>query len=364
MKQIGVSIYPSKSYIQEDKEYLKLASKFGFSRIFMSLLEITGDTDEVINKFKEIIKHGNSLGMKTILDINPDLFDQLGVSYNDLKFFKEIGAFGLRLDGGFTGIEEAKMTKNPYNLIIEVNMSLGTKYIDNVMSFQPSKENLYGSHNFYPQKYSGISQQHFEQTTDMFRKHHLKTAAFVTSSHGDIGPWPVQTGLSTLEQHRSLSIQTQVTHFRLMDMIDDLIIGNAYATEEELKRVSEAYLSLYPSFEIEITNDVTDTEMKIIKEEVHQYRGDRSAYMIRSSSPRVKYKNESLPAHNTNPIKRGDIVICNNYFGQYKGELQIALRDMDNDEDRNVIGHLKQNSSFLLDYLKPWTEFVFKINDN
>lgn len=360
MKQLGVSIYPSESNTKDDENYLDLAHSFGFTRIFTSLLEITGDMDEVVNKFRNIIEYGNSLGMETMLDINPILFDQLGVSYNDLRFFKELGASGIRLDLGFTGAEEAKMTKNTHGLIIEVNMSSGTKYIDNVMSFQPNKDRLYASHNFYPQKYSGISQQHFEQTTNMFQKYDLKTAAFVTSQHGELGPWSVQSGLCTLEQHRNLPIQTQVTHFRLMGMIDDLIIGNAYATKWELQQMSEAYLSTQPSFEVELGKNVTNTELKIVLEEEHQYRGDRSAYMIRSSSSRVKYKEADFPSHDIVPIKRGDVVICNNHFGQYKGELQIALQDMENDGDRNVVGKLKEEAHFLLDYLQPWAEFIFK----
>lgn len=359
MKQLGLSIYPSKSNFEEDKQYLDVAAKYGFTRIFTSLLEITGDSEEVINKFRKIIEHGNSLGMETVLDINPTLFEQLGVSYDDLGFFKELGAAGIRLDHGFSGAEEAKMTRNPYGLIVEVNMSGGTKYIDNVMSYQPNEEKIFASHNFYPQKYSGIAQDHFEKTTDMFNQYDIKTGAFVTCQSGEQGPWPVQDGLCTLESHRNLSIHTQVTHYRLMNMIDDLLIGNAYASEEELKQMSEAYLAVHPIFEIELIDDVAEIEEKILLEE-HQYRGDRSAYMIRSSASRVKYATADIQPKNTPPIAKGDIMICNNNFGQYKGEIQIALQDMENDGDRNVIGRLKEESIFLLDYIKIWTSFKFK----
>lgn len=358
MKKLGVSIYPSRSNFEEDKEYLDLASKFGFTRIFTSLLEIKGNTDEVVNRFRKIIQYGNSLGMETILDINPNLFEQLGINYGDLGFFKELGATGIRLDHGFTGAEEAKMTKNPHDLIIEVNMSSGTKYIDNVMSYQPDTEKLYASHNFYPQRYSGISQQHFEHTTEMFNQYNLQTAAFVNSQYGELGPWPVQKGLCTLERHRDLSIRTQVTHFRLMDTIDDLLIGNAYATKNELQRMSNAYLSTHLIFEVDLIDEITNIEEKIILGEEHQFRGDRSAYMIRSSSTRVKYRNEDIQPNHAIPIKKGDILICNNDFGQYKGETQIALQDMENDGDRNVVGHLKDESIFLLDFIKPWSSFL------
>lgn len=358
MRSIGIAIYPGKSTFEQDKAYLDLAKQYGFTKIFTSLLEIEGDTNEVVNKFKKIIEYGNSLSMETILDINPGLFEQLKISYDDLGFFAALGATGIRLDLGFTGFEESLMTKNPYQLKIEVNMSSGTKYIENILSYQPNESNLCASHNFYPQIYSGISQSHFEETTALFNKHNIHTAAFVTSQEGKLGPWPVQTGLCTLEQHRDLSIQTQATHYRLMGTIDDLLIGNAYASEQELKQMSEAYLGIHPHFEIELIDGLSDIEKKIILDESHVYRGDRSAYMIRSTSTRIKYKNESIPAHHTDSIKKGDLLICNDNFGQYKAEAQIALKDMKNEGNRNVVGHLKEDTFFLLEYLKPWSTFT------
>lgn len=357
MRKLGISIYPSKSEFEKDKAYLDTAHKYGYTRIFTSLLEITRDADEVVSKYKDIIQYGNSLGMETILDINPALFRQLGVSYEDLSFFKELGAAGIRLDLGFTGLEEARMTYNPEKLIIEVNISMGTRYIDNVMSYQPNVERLYGCHNFYPQKYSGLSQEHFEETTEQFNRYNLRTAAFVTSRYGELGPWPIQSGLCTLEKHRDLDIHTQATHFRLMENVNDIIIGNAYATEFELKSMAEAYLNPYPELSVQLFSDATDLEKRMILDEVHQYRGDRSDYMIRSSATRIKYRNEDIKPNNTVSIKRGDILICNNDFGQYKGETQIALRDMENDGNRNVVGHVKE--TMLLDYIKPWTSFRF-----
>ncbi|WP_018665233.1 DUF871 domain-containing protein [Heyndrickxia acidiproducens] len=364
MKKIGLSIYPSKSEFEKDKVYLDLAQQYGFTRIFTSLLEIKGNQDEVISKFKRIIEYGNSIGMETILDINPGLFKQLNISYDDLKFFKELGAAGIRLDLGFSGAEEAKMTKNPYQLAIEVNMSSGTRYIDNIMSYQPNIEKLYASHNFYPQKYSGLSQSHFEKTTKMFRDHHIHTAAFVTSQYGETGPWPVLAGLCTLEQHRNLTLQTQITHYRLMGTIDDILIGNAYASEDELRIMSEIWFSTHPSFEIQLLNGISDLEKKIVLEEVHQYRGDCSEYMLRSSVTRSKYRGEDIRPDHLLPIKRGDILICNNAFGQYKGEIQIALKNMENEGNRNVVGRLKDETVFLLDYIKPWSSFKFSFNKN
>lgn len=359
MKQLGISIYPAKSSFEEDKAYLDLAKKYGFTRIFTSLLEISGDSSEVVAKFKKIINYANSIGMETVLDINPGLFGQLGVSYEDLSFFKELDAAAIRLDLGFTGAEEALMTKNPQRLKIEVNMSSGTKYIDNVMSNRPDRDYLTASHNFYPQRYSGLSQEHFEKTTAQFNQYRLHTAAFITAENGELGPWPVQDGLCTLESHRHLSLHTQATHYKLMDTIDDLIIGNAYASEEELKAASEAYLGTQPQLKVIFSEQATDVEKKVILEELHSYRGDRSEYMIRSTMTRIKYKNEAFPAHQTGPIKKGDVLICNDQFGQYKGETQIALKEMEDDGTRNIVGHIPEEALFLLDYLPPTSSYRF-----
>lgn len=62
---------------------------------------------------------------------------------------------------GFSGQEEAFMSLDTSNLKIELNMSNGTKYADNILSYQPNKENIIGCHNFYPRRYTGLSRQHF-----------------------------------------------------------------------------------------------------------------------------------------------------------------------------------------------------------
>ena len=85
-----------------------------------------------------------------MVDINPELFTSLNIAYDDLSFFHELGVWGLRLDEGFTGLEESKMTRNPYGLKIEINMSAGTKYVDRIMDYAPNEDNLLGCHNFYP----------------------------------------------------------------------------------------------------------------------------------------------------------------------------------------------------------------------
>lgn len=92
MGKLGISVYPERSTFEKDKAYLDLAHKYGFKRVFTSLLEIDGDKDQVLSGFKKVVDYANSLDMEVMVDINPGLFEQLGISYEDLSFFDEMGA--------------------------------------------------------------------------------------------------------------------------------------------------------------------------------------------------------------------------------------------------------------------------------
>lgn len=79
------------------------------------------------------------------------------------------------------------MTRNPFGIKIEINMSSGTNYVDNIMSYSPNTDNLLGSHNFYPHRYSGLGYEHFVFCSEKFRKYNLNTMAFVNSQSAEFG---------------------------------------------------------------------------------------------------------------------------------------------------------------------------------
>ncbi|RAL22685.1 DUF871 domain-containing protein [Thermoflavimicrobium daqui] len=355
-KQLGISIYPEHSTAERDKEYIKLAHQYGFRRIFTCLLSAEGNKDEIFHRFKEIISYANELEMQVVIDVAPPVLSKLNVSYNDLSFFQEMGAYGIRLDLGFTGLEESAMTYNPSGIKIEINMSQGTKYIDNIISYQANLDNLLGCHNFYPHRYSGLSYDHFIKCSQQFKEKGIRTAAFVNSPSATFGPWPVTEGLCTLEMHRDLPIEVQAKHLYATGLIDDVIIANAYASEEELKALSQVNRDII-TLNVELVEGISDIERKIVLEEFHFYRGDVSEYLIRSTQSRVKYKAENFPPHHTEDIQQGDLLIDNELYGQYKGELQIALQPMKNSGKTNVIGRVVPEEAFLLKYLKPWSKF-------
>lgn len=359
MARLGISLYPEHSTLEKDKAYITQAAKYGFKRIFTCLLSVEKERDVILVEFRDLIQHAHSYGMEVILDVAPFVFDKLGISYDDLSFFEEMNADGIRLDEGFDSLKEALMTYNPQHLGVEINASLGTKYLDNIMSHYPNLDNIITCHNFYPQRYSGISYEHFEKCSQDIKKLNVKVAAFVSSQvQNSYGPWPVNEGLCTLEMHRDLPIDVAARHLFATRLVDDVIIANCYASEEEMETLSKIDPGKL-TFKIEYEAPLHATEEKILFEHAHFVRGDMSEYMARSTMPRVTFSNESVPAKNTRDLKRGDVVIVNDTYARYKGELHIVLRDMPNDGRKNVIGHIPENEIMLLDYIKPWKTFGF-----
>ena len=278
MRSLGLSIYPDHSNFEDNAKYLELGHKYGFSRIFMSMLEVQGSPAETQAKYKKIIEYGNKLGYQTFLDVSPQLFDQLGISYSDLKFFADTGAAGIRLDPAFDGATEAMLSYNSYGLIIELNMSNNVDYLNNIISYQ-------------------------------------------------------------------------AMHLFASGLIDDVIIGNAYASEEELRALSEVnryQLMLH----VDYVKQISD-----IEKPQHFRRGDMNEIVIRSTMPRVTYKDIPNPPHdNEEEFQRGDVLIGNDNFGIYKNEFQIVLKPH-KEPRKNKIGSIAKDELFLLDFIKPWTKF-------
>lgn len=359
MPKLGISIYPSKSSFEEMQNYLDLAAKLGYQRIFTSMLEVKDSINETIADFKRIIQYGNTLGFETSIDVNPQVLAKIGIDAGDLNFFHELGVAAVRLDEGFTGYEEALMTQNPYNIKIEINISRGQHYLDMIMDFGANKNNLTGCHNFYPQPYSGLGDEYLIATSTKYKHYQLTTAAFVDSTSGSVGPWPFSDLMVTAERERTMDFATQIRFLKATNVIDDIIISSSMISETDLILAAKAFAEPVLTLPIVTeTNTLSPIEATIAFDELHLYRGDFSDYMIRSSQPRVKYRETSI-IPNTAPdtFKRGDVIIGNDNFGQYKGELQIVLQPFDNNKHYNLVGTIEPAALVLLNFLHPWHSF-------
>ncbi|ETY73440.1 DUF871 domain-containing protein [Lactiplantibacillus fabifermentans] len=355
-RTLGVSIYPDHSDPAADKKYLATAAENGFTRIFMSMLEVSDGKAAVTAKYQDLISYAKTLGFTTTLDVAPSIFDQLGISYQDLSFFAELGADGIRLDEGFDGRQEALISFNPQELNIELNMSNNVDYLNNILSYNANDPFIYGCHNFYPQRGTGLPLDFFVACSERFKNHGIETAAFVTSPAGTIGPWSINDGLPTLEMHRDLPLSLQTQHLFATNLIDCVLIGNAYASDEELQQLGA--LNRYQlTLPVQVNTTASPVEKEIMLTAQHVRRGDITDQVVRSTEVRKTYADVANPQHGaTHDFQRGDVVIGNDSFGKYKNELQIVLQPH-HDERKNLVGTISDTAAFLLDYVTPWAKF-------
>lgn len=186
----------------------------------------------------------------------------------------------------------------------------------------------------------------------------MSLAAFIGIPRDDaFGPWPLKEGLVTLECHRGLPLDFQARHLSAMGLIDDIIISNCFATEEELTSVEQIDRSLVQLRPV-ADPGLTDNERTVALYPKHKVRGDLSPYLLRSTWSRVEFADLDIPARPVGrDLMRGDVVVVNNASPRYKGELQLVLQDMPDDGTRNVIGTLPAHEQMLLEYLDSWSRF-------
>ncbi|HAZ37088.1 MAG TPA: DUF871 domain-containing protein [Clostridiaceae bacterium] len=358
MHRMGISVYPEHSTEEKDYAYMKLAAKYGFTRIFTCLLSVNEPKEIIMKKFTKFMNQAHELGFIVGVDTNPDVFRHLGASPLNLKPFADMKVDIIRLDGHFSDMEDIAITHNPYEIPIEFNASSNTA-LDLMIERGANKQNMIVCHNFYPEKYTGLGWNKFMEFTNKYKALGLPVAAFVSSNNENtFGPWPVYEGLPTCEMHRGLPIDLQVRHLLATNSIDDILIGNAFASEDELRAVSQVDKTKI-TFKLNLSDDVTDEEKNIIYNYPHFGRGDASDYMVRSSVPRSDYQNKTIPYRKCDKkfFHKGDVVIVNDNLSHYRGELQIVTMDIPNSGERNFVGRIEEQELILLELLKP--EYLF-----
>ena len=360
MHRLGISLYPEHSTPEKDRAYMELAAKHGFSRIFTCLLSVEKDAESTIEEFGGFISQAHDLGFVVAVDTNEQVFERLGASPNDLTPFKRMGVDIIRLDGHFGDAGDMMITRNREGIPIEFNAS-GNLSLDLLIERGADARNMVTCHNFFPEPYTGLSEETFQRLSRKYKGMGLTVAAFVSSQQPEtFGPWSVFAGLPTCEDDRRRPIDLQARHLIASGLVDDIIIGNVFASEEELAALA-AVDTTRTTLRINPVDDLSDLECEIIWGFAHTTRGDASAYMLRSSFPRMKYKGQSIAprALDAPCFRRGDVMVVNDNMAHYRGELEVALRDIPDDGTRNLVGRIPEDELFLLDYVEPEFPFGF-----
>lgn len=379
MHKLGISVYPDKTPMEEVYAYMEKAAKLGFSRIFTCFLSIPEDERAAyMVEFKKFMEKAHELGFEVAADTNPAVFELIGATPDNLKPFADLGLDIIRMDGNFGTQGDIQLTRNPYNIKIEFNASMDMG-VELLINKGGNKDQMTMCHNFFPERYTGLDFDLFQEYNSYWKELNLTTAAFVSSNNENtIGPWKVFCGLPTVEIMRGLPIEVQARYLLATGDVDDILIGNYPASDEELEALSKIN---YQAIELRVdeAEGISNNEKEIMYEYApHWDRYDHSSFMLRSSMPRVWFKekksvqdssladgmnktveSQSIPYRDPGKkvFTRGDILVVNDNLAHYRGELEIVLTEIPNDGERNLVATIKPEDLMLLDFIKPGQHF-------
>lgn len=379
MHKLGISVYPDKTPMEEVYAYMEKAAKLGYSRIFTCFLSIPDEEREsYLVEFKNFMKKAHELGFEVAADTNPEVFKLIGATPGNLKPFADLGLDIIRMDGNFGTQGDIQLTRNPYNIKIEFNASMDMG-VELLINNGGNKDQITMCHNFFPERYTGLDFDLFMDFNRYWKELNLTTAAFVSSNNANtIGPWQVFCGLPTVEIMRGLPIDLQARYMLATGDVDDILIGNYPASDEELEALAKVNLQAL-EIRVDEAPGISNNEKEIMYEFApHWDRYDHSSFMLRSSMPRVWFKekksvqdgfidqsnemkveSQSIPYRDPGKavFTRGDVLIVNDNLAHYRGELEIVLTEIPNDGERNLVATVKPEELMLLDFIKPGQHF-------
>ncbi len=384
MIQLGVSLYPEQETPEQIDHYLKLAKQYGFSKVFTSLFSVEGTKEDIIKYFRDLSDEAHRYGMEVYGDCNARFFMQMEASPDDLSVFREMGLDVLRLDLMFNDERDVAIVNNDQGLGVQLNASL-VPAVKHIIEMGGDKSRIIGSYNFYPLRNTGAGSEDIYQTNEYFRSEGMKTQIFISSNAiGAHGPWPVSDGLPTVEMDRDLPIGLQLRHMVALKA-DEVIIGNAFASEEELKEVADTMKQIYVYGEdrpfyfpgirdqipigdiervpltIELAEDISDNEKDLLFGFVKHNVSEYTHTIIRSRWGRFDFKFTPIVPRECDKeyFEPGDVVILNDNVERYKGEVHIAVKPIRNNRTLNYAGRIAPEEMFLLEYLKYNVNFGF-----
>ena len=380
--ELGISVYPDLRPLEEIAAYFELAARYGVSQVFSSMFSVEGTKEEVLDYFNNLIAAAHKNNLKVALDVNPLCFEKMGATPDDLSVFAQIKVDTLRMDLSYGPEGDAKLINNPYGIAIEFNNS--PEIVNGLIQCGIAPEKISVCHNFYPQRYTAMKWNKFVQKNVDIKaiSRDVRIAAFISSNAPNThGVWDAVNGLPTVEKLRTLPIDLQARMILATGDIDDLLIGNAYASEEEFQKLQEALketegnnddmdpiLAMLvehgiidlnkPIKRLRVTLDpeVTEKEKEVLFDFApHLEMGDSSEWIWRSRISRFKYSqpNEILAPRKVEGemLQVGDVVIVNDNYKHYAGEIQIVKIPIVNDGTRNRVGHLDEEEYQMMDLI-------------
>lgn len=400
--KLGISLYPGLSANREGNiRLLREAASLGFSRVFTSL-QIPENNQEILRQDAGyLFALAEDLGLEVISDVSPAAQTILNLKELTPQALRHLHITTARFDFGFPAEFIAAFS---HEINIQLNAStLRSKQLADLQRANADLSRIDGLHNFYPRPHTGLSSETLQKQNALLHRHNLAAGAFIASQDGRRGP--LYAGLPSMESLRDIAPADAASILAAIGC-DSLIIGDSYPSYSELHLLSDpetlarldaqySRKALPPKQEwqpedflplhIRILTD--SSEIRALLSNRFTNRPDPAAECIRTVESRTLTKNLSIPPERNEEkltIKQpkeatdvfsgpqalhdgsfstllpiGTVILDNDTYGRYKGELQILTVVQEYDPRSNVIAQIEKSDLPLLSLVNAETPFRF-----
>lgn len=341
----GISIYLSSD--NDFETTIQQASKNGFSLIFSSLHIPEENPANYRYLLTRLGAAAKTYNMQLILDISAESLAHIGLTIDNADQLTELGVTGLRVDYGLTTDEIAKLAKK---IKIYLNAStIDSTFLEAVIQAGVDISQVEAFHNYYPKPHTGLDIPFFKQTNDFLHHYGLKIAAFVPGDGEK--RHPLFEGLPTLEKHRYSHPFSAALELETLG-VDNIYIGDpslqTQTTEQFATFAKDGMLLL----DCKLSQNLDPCIQKhLLHPDNNRMDPARDLIRLEKSRPALAKCSIAPIPSNTRPI--GSILVDNNLFGRYQGEITIALRNLPVEPKTNNIGQITPESIAIIPFIKP-----------
>ena len=403
--KLGISIYPG---LDTDREksllLLQNAAALGYRRVFSSLHIPESNVTALREEALYLFAFAESLGLEVIADISPLTLKILDIPELTPSRLKKLHVTTARFDYGIGPKTIADFSRE---MNVQLNAStLRSVQLNALLKANADFSRIDGLHNFYPRPHTGLSSETIQRQNALLHRHDISAGVFAASRTGRRGP--LYAGLPTMESLRGIAPCDAAPILTAIGC-DSLIIGDsnpaltelqALADPETLAKADARYSrkALPPKKEWQPDAPLplhihVLSEAPFIRELLsrpYTNRPDPAADVIRATESRdiakefdiTPERNENKlviempkeyaavfagPQHLANGKKSsllpvGTVLLDNNNYGRYKGELQILNAPQPMDPRSNVVAQLTKEDVPLLSLISAEIPFRFEID--
>ena len=345
---LGFSLYFG-SGLPFNLQLISRMANAGLKLAFTSL-HIPEETNaDYVSDIKAIFETCQNHGVELMVDIGPRTIEKLG--YTSIGQLVETPIRHIRLDYGFSPEEMIDLSKT-FHIVLNASTLSGSE-LRKLTGSQADLNRFSACHNFYPKPHTAISVEDARRINDKLDLLGIAPMMFIAGDKMLRGP--LFEGLPTIEAYRHMDPLLAALKLKTETHCDTILIGDVDVSDQSLQALSDlanGFVTLNVSIEAQYQNFLNT---------VHHDRPDSSPEVIRSQESR-QYATPGVsvaPTH-SRPIKKGDILLSNEKYLRYSGELEIARTDLPDDQRYNVIGRVCDDSVPLLDHITSGFGFLMK----